>query len=342
MIDSKNFGIRIGTKYYKTDGDKIEVVRIVRRKNVDTLTIVDDDLFSEDPTKAMASYTKSISVQDLISNYRMLLPHGQLCMMIVDLESGVQDVVIVGDKVSTSSDMENGDSITFGNIEIICRQFLLDFFAAITSEYHTVGVSVTKDSCPSNINFDALIGGCKPVKGTSQMISVYAQDNLDMILKLFNTKKADAVMEKNFNESLKMPEKVLGMVDSVSSLLRTNDFIYDYWSMFGILPVKNIKVKFDEENNSFVLTNMEVSRLECILKSRLSDICIIRYDYFVDEDVVDARYSYIKIRDDAGKFYIIRYIPVEGFDPNLYPNDVWEGLLVDHTDKGLNTLSDLQ
>lgn len=324
-LDSINFASRVGTKYYRIVDDKVEIYRILRHRNMDTVVLVDDNEFTADPVKASQNVI-NIKVEDLIHDYRMILPNGQLVMMIVTTESGMLDVCLLANKVETSKDMEE-NAIQFGDICLICRQFLLDFFATITSDKKVVGVSVTRDNCPSNISFDLLISGCEPVDKQSQMISIYAQDSLDAILCLLKTKAADRVLENNFNESLKSPEKVLGVVDSVRSLMTTNSFIQDLWSIFGITPINNIKVKFDEENNSFVLTNFEVHRIEYALKQRMSDILILRYDHFIDEDKLAAPYSYAKIRDDNGKFYIIQFMAEEGFDPSLYPEEVQDGLI---------------
>lgn len=346
MTNNNNysFAARVGTKYYSAgkDNDTFEIIRIIKRKNAYIVSVVDDEEFTLNP-KLAVQHARQVTIDDLIKDYRMILPHAQLVTTGINTPAGVQDVMVTVHKISTSHDMEctNEDTITFGGASIICRQFLVDIFATMANpNLKVMGLCITRESCPKNVNFDSLMQNCIPIKGTTNIISVYAQDDLNMIIKLINSNKADAILAKNFNEVLSMgsTSKILGIVDSVSSLLSTNQFIFDYWSIFGIYPVKNITVKFNDKDNSFILTNLELHRLEYILKERMTNITVIPYDNFIDDEKLNGSYHYMKIHDDANKFYIIQYIPEGNFDPSLYPDEVKDGLeKVDLGGKGLQT-----
>lgn len=324
MDSAINFPTRVGTKYYRVKEDnKVEIIRIIKHKNVNTVSVIDDDLY----TGGEAAKHHSISIDQLMRDYKMLLPHGQIAVTNVVTESGAKDVLVIANKINQAADIAN--EFTFSDIQVVCRQLLLDFFAQMTEKSgdKVLGLSTSRESCPANINFNMLYSDCKPIPGESQFISIYQQDTIEQILGLISTKSANAILSTHFNESLSWPERVIGLTSSLRELLCSNGFIHDIRTMFGITCVNNIDVKIDAVNNKYVLYDTEVYRLEYVFKCRMSEMLVIPYDHFIDESKLPDSYSYAKICDDNNRVWIVQYVPVEGFDPSLYPEEVKDGLI---------------
>lgn len=320
------FATRPGNKYYRVlDDGTVDVVRIIRHKNVETLVCVDDNEY--DGVSRHRYYT--VKKEELLSKYRLLLPHGQVVLMNCKSDMGVRDVVVVATRIDSASDINDQNTITFGQIEVVCRQWLVDFLAHITehSGKTVMGLSINRASCPTNVNFDNLTSDCKIINDQAQFISIYRQDTLDQILGLLRTIPSDEILSTYYTtyNDPNVRNTIVGLCPNTKALMEKNGFLTDIRMMFGIAPVR-IKVKYDENSNSYILSNTEVAQLEYTLKATMSDILIFPDDIYLDEDKLSKDYTHTRICDETGKLYVVQYTATSEFNPELYPKEVLEDI----------------
>lgn len=316
------FIYRKGTKYYKINNGVVTIIRIVNIKNINTLVCMLDNFYhGSDSIKTGKTFT--LSPDDIKRDYKLLLPHGQICMVNVkSSHDNVFDVLLAATKIEAKSATAAG--ISFGEVFAICRQSIMDFFGMmINANEWTYGISVSRNTCPQNIRFDDIYKDCEPVD-RGQFINIYQQDNIDQILGLFKTTKSDAILSNIYNSVKASNGRLNGLVKTVEALVKENGFIGDIQSMFNIRWMPNITINF--EDNIYVLKDVDVYQIEYAIKSRIKDILVMEYNHFIDEESLSEDYQHIKICDSTGKIYIIQFIPIPGFDESLYPDSVKEGL----------------
>ena len=323
-INEELFIFRKGTKYYKIENDDVHIIRIVNVKNSDTVVCMNDDLYTgKNDIKNDITFT--MSTEDLKNNYRLLLPHGQLCMTKVTTQDNIQDVLIAVTKIETTAAVNTAASINFGDVYIICRQVAADIFAmAMNPNKQCFGICISRDTCPANINFDGIYSNCIPEKNSGQFINFYKQDSIDQILGLLKTKNIDDMLSTNYNKLKSFDPTIEGLEQTVEGLVKNNGLIYDIYKMFDIIPIQNVTIKYD--NNSYILSDDDLSRIEYVIKCRISDILIVELNHFISEENLSEDYACIRICDSSGKIYLVQYTPVSGFAEELYPEEVKNGM----------------
>ena len=325
------FAFRRGTKYYRIIENEAEILRIVNIKNNDSVICMkDEDYHGKIELPKIINITKA----ELYKNYRILLPNGQLCITGITTSNKEPDVMIAGTKIDTNTGAINGtaSSVYFGDVFLICRQMVYDVFSLIMDRSNHIdkpcyGLSISRKTCPANIEFDSMYKDCIPV-GRPQFINIYQQDNIDQILGLIKTKDFDATLASLYNQvknnlskdGKEIDKDILGFEPSLEKLVKNNGLMYDIQSMFDIIPINNIKIKYHD--NKFVLSTEELQKLEYVIKSRMSEIMIVKLSHFVSESDLSPDYSYVKICDSSGTVYLIQYTPVSGFAEELYPEEV--------------------
>ena len=318
----ESFIYRRGTKYYQVTNNSVKIIRIVNIKNINSIVCVLDE-FYHGAESIKPENTFTLTPDELSKNYKLLLPAGQICL--VDVKSNmynVFDVLLAATKIETTPAVSN--NVKFGDIEVICRQAILDFFGlVINPNEQTFGISVSRKTCPSNIRFNDLYTDCEPIdKG--QFINIYQQDTIDQILGLLKTTKSDQILKNIYDEFNDEEKRPKGVVKSLSELVKTNAFINDIQSMFDIIPMPDVTIKY--EDNNYILKDVDAYRIEYAIKCQMKDILIMEYNHFIEEDSLSEDYKHIKICDSTNTVYIIQFTPVAGFAEELYPDSVKEDM----------------
>ena len=160
-----------------------------------------------------------------------------------------------------------------------------------------IGCSISKDTCPENVDFRMLIGCNKVVR--SDMVAIYYDDDIDDILSMVKSKPYDDVLEilnKGFMEN-----KVRGSVSTLSELLKSNDFIGDVYRGFNI-----VKVGFKYEE----FAKVECTRaIEDIIKREMVAPVWVKYER--DIDLSKIQDSHILVLDNTKTLYVVSYTPGE-------------------------------
>src|SRR5574344_1904985 len=128
---------------------------------------------------------------------------------------------------------------------VICRQGVTDFFYTIIANKVNdwVGVSVTRENCPTNIEYK-LMAGCDGISN-SEMVNFYIDDVVENITECINLKTYNDVLQDLYTKHVRAEKIPLlsnakshkGWCRDINTLLTENNFITDLDAMRNITAV---------------------------------------------------------------------------------------------------------
>ena len=280
--------IYVGDIFYRYEDDKEEatIIRICKAKN--------SNKFIAETENGNITITRN----ELIENYTRLKNDAFVTFFTLKLDKGAKDVLVT---LHRRKDLDENNNVPYA----VCRQQFENSFNSILindNMYH-LGVSMSKDTCPNDVNYEDLFL-CNGVSD-GIIISTYIGDTLETILHFIKTEKFDSILEEidnNVNKRL-----VEGTCRSLKELLEYHDFMYDYLLGFDI-----VRVPFKVENNK--LETEQIKYLEDLTKHLFIDTMVVPKDSDIDLEKVER--SHIKICDEEQNIYIVLYI--EGQYNNEY------------------------
>lgn len=294
---------RTGSKFFRfiDDSDEPEIIRIIS---------ADED---GNIVKYFDSNKKrhSMSYEDLLSKYTMLSADGVIIFSIVEF-GGSSDVIIALQNL-------NGAPSTLDLPYAVCRQGVNDFFAEIRNSHiddeRYIGVSVSQDTCPANINFNGIMV-CDKLKYQLPVV-VYMDDTLDDILGLFRSKKFDeAIQEYCGRFAYRLRDTIIhGLCGSLRSLLETNNFMYDFRKCFGITEVP---FHIDESSDELSLEN--ILYLENELKANIMETYVIKYTKEIN--LKDIRRDHLLVSSAADGFKTLFIVGYDKSDNEYVPRNM--------------------
>lgn len=298
-----NANIIIGNKYFKQDddGNIIDMVRVYRYDMVDTVHTYDED------TKA--NY-RTFSLTDLNDNWILLKPHATIVFCIAKCGNDLEDVIICMHKYK---DILAGDNEPY----CVLRQNITDLFAniVITSSKTYTGCCVSKDTIPEGVDYN-IMTACNSVD-KNVFISTYMDDTLDDILSLIKTKPFDVTLESLFTDHinyeyskpgfgfakkiLKQKDSYDGYCKSLRTLMEENNFMYDFYQAFGIIPV-DFEIYIHEDG---AICEEAVEVIESV--KMVNIIATIGVKYWYDIDFNSIQNDYCLLIDCKANLYVIGY-----------------------------------
>ena len=270
-------------KFYKVnEDDSIEFLRLIKVKNADSYVLLNSE-------KERIKLT-----EDELSKYVKLRPDGYINYSIVSLDAGIRDVIV---SMFKREDIENGDAIPY----CICRQNIFDLFTHNFTQNNTVqfvGCSVSKDTCPADIDYK-MIMGCNAIIDNIN-VSMYVDDTLDDLLEPINVLNFNSVLFKNYikNKSVSQP----GYCKTLKELLHINNFMYDVLKAFNIIKVPFI-VEYDENSNEIDINQRKF--LENYFKVEMFKTFVIPFTKEIDLKKIER--DHIIISDDSNIIFIVLY-----------------------------------
>lgn len=278
--------IYTGSKFYRyNEGcDEPEVIRI---RNID---------YDKGIVKYFDSNNKKnkMSYDDLTNKFKMLAPDGLISFSIVQVDKNPDVIVALKAFPKKEEDFKKMNDLPYA----ICRQMVADFFTNnFDPDDIILGVSVTQDTCPANIDFNLMLA-CTALY-FSKMVAVYLDDTLEVILSLFDNSRFDSV----FEELEKTYPNTKGIVNSLEVLLRTNNFMYDFRKCFNIIEVP---FKIDEESEALSIINIDYLSRE--LKVNIVETYLVRYSRTIDFSKIRRDYVLVaSAQDGFDKVYLVGY-----------------------------------
>lgn len=282
----------IGSKYYRylDEQSEPEIVRI----------------YSTNLNKNEVKYydtnwnKHSMYVKDFLETYRRLKQDGIIGISSVKVDKS--DDVIIALGIPNKGDTK----LPY----VVCRQCVYDFFtnnARKTDDIVYVGVSVSQETCPANIDFGLMLS-CNEMNFTS-WVNVYLDDTIDDIMRITRTKRYDDVLRNIASISPMVNNtKASGYQTSVRDLLVNNNFMYDFHKAFDVIEVPS---HIDEETEGLDLVN--ILYLENELKVNIMETYVIPYTREIDLRTIKRKYVLVtSAADKFDKVYIVGYDVPDG------------------------------
>lgn len=291
--------IYTGSKFFRyVDGkDEPEIIRIYRmpseKSKSDSVTYIDEN-----------GKKNKMSSEYLFNNYKLLKIDGLMMFSIVS-NGEVPDVIIA---------LQKNDPDQDGPFAI-CRQGIYDVFTNNFNKFEQtcyVGISINKDTCPSNINFNDILT-CTGVI-YNKPVAIYIDDTLDIILSLFSNTR--------FNKTLlECEKKVLnietnkhfhGFSHTLKDLLISNSFMYDFRKCFKIME---LPFPINKEDESLSIDN--VLFLENEIKCNIEETYIVKYSKEID--IKSIKRDYILASSAYNNFSDIFIVGIDKVDGEYIP-----------------------
>ena len=232
-----NNNLLLGAKYYRYEGDDIKLIRVMKFYSETEVKVFEED------TKE----TKKITIKELEDLYVRLNPHAIVNFCIAKLKDGLDDVIVTVHKMS---DLMSNEPTPY----CVCRQNITDIFAnqIQLSNKMYVGCCMSLETCPPDIDYRIMIA----CDGMHKCVNVcaYMDDTLDNILEFVKVKEFNNTLESLFidhvNAAVKndptlsmMKDRIMrletydGYCKTLRLLLEQNNFMYDFYQAFRIIPI---------------------------------------------------------------------------------------------------------
>lgn len=291
------------TRYYKFDGDDLDEICIISSYN--------DDTYLVKHTQNSEKYNnkKEKMSEDFIKNsYTKLSPDGFISFNIVKIGKDIKDVMVT---IIRHKDVKLGVATPY----CVCRQCINDFFASQIKKFSKefFGISVSIDTCPTNIDFTNFLS-CNNIE-KNESVAYYIGDSLKYILSFIDSKEYDKVLYNLFvdrckyksnkiyhiqKEYMKKPY-VDGFCKNLKQLLELNNFKYDLHQAFDIIPF-NLDLSMCIGNSLDMVAQTKLSELLCV---NIVKSLVIKYDKSIDLSKIER--SYKLISDISENVYIVCY-----------------------------------
>lgn len=235
------------------------------------------------------------------------------------------DVVVMMYKRGYSSIKEGTENKKgdFSEPYIVCRQSIVDIFD-MSGSGEIVGASVSVDTLPSGYTMSDIYYQDSILE--SRLMHVYKNDTLDVIVKCLDSKSSNDILNdlfetrkkwlKNNNILYKMePDEVLekkviseGYNRDLRSLLYTNNFMYDFYSAFGICKV-NFEIEFDIDKGITSLPDDQREIVSNLFEINIVKTVIVKYDFDIDFTLI--KIPYVLVMDANNTLFVIGYTKSE-------------------------------
>lgn len=251
------------------------------------------------------------SMSNIEDHYIILKPVGFIGFNIVDLKNNLQDVIV---SLFRYEDIQQTPAVPYA----VCRQCIIDFlYQQIDPKTEYTGISISQETCPSNVDFNVMLACDKTHTGT--MVAIYLDYTLDYILSLIKTKPFDDVLYCNLLDHAKheseqyggsyMYKQIIGKDCSkgyckdLKTLLNMNNFMYDVHRAFKIYDLDFEDMK-DHQGHSLSMEETKV--ISTLICKNITATLVVEYDY--DIDIKNIGQNYILVNDKFNKLYVVCYI----------------------------------
>lgn len=302
----------MGLKYYRNiDENTFEIIRIINIKGVEECICL-----LEDGTKV------SKTPEEIVSNYTKLIPDGLITFTCIETQispeskKNVDDVMVM---VRTYNNIIHEEIFP----DIICRQNIVDLFYELSHNGEStdlVGTSICRDQIPSNMPMD-LFMRCDKVNYIVNY-NTYISDTPLTFIEFMNgkrLKKFDTLLENNLCEYLKsnkLPDigqkSVKGYCRNLETLIKSNNFLYDYDSLYNITPIKDSleenleKHEFSNGLEYMSLNSKFTNIFSNIFKMKILKTIVLKYEHDIDLSEFGNDTVFL-VRDKTHSLYVVRY-----------------------------------
>ena len=226
-------------------------------------------------------------------------------------------------------EIEKNDGLPY----CVCRQGVTDLHANVLAdrygkEYY--GACISKETIPEGVNFNVMVACDGVYTKDTQAIAVYIDDTFDEIINLIKTKVYDQVLEQLFLEHLSYKSQQYGNLfykemikadtyegycKTLKRLLEENNFMYDFYRAFNIVPTNFSLKEYDEKTLPYEYLDF----ISSMTGKNITEALAIKMGY--DISLSTLQKDYVLISDINKELYIVAYkydkryrVPVENIE----------------------------
>lgn len=309
MKTTNNHNIVLGGRYFNVEENDDGTVRltsllkVIGVQNEDVYRV--QDLISKTIFKVHKTF--------LLREYALLEPDAYVLFNIVDLQDGIQDVIVT---MFRHEDMKENNTVPY----CVCRQNITNLYSAMirtqdVDSYTSkeVGMCMAIDSIPDGVDY-TIMTACNDIS-SRHIVASYLDDTLDMILSCIKSKRYDKVLENLFQDHMKHVSEVvnpsdpihMGYCRTLKTLLSNNDFMYDYKRAFDIVDVGIDLDKEIQENST--LSPFGKDTITKVFNKIINGESLLKFDK--DIDLESIKQQYVLLCDIRDSIYIMTYIDQE-------------------------------
>ena len=297
----------LGYKFYKENEDgTFDIQRVIG--------------VTESGNKHIRLYNESngiISKKQIsdLRGYTPLEPFGLASFNIISIgqkDKKMKDVMVL---IYKKLNLQLGDYEPYA----ICRQSVVDFFNDLLcnnpENNNLVGISISKDNCPTNVDF-AMLAACDDVE-LCQVVNFYRDDNIESLLRCVYINRYNNVLENLNKEHCTNPVDLMknekdGWCKDLNTLLTINNFMADFNMLCGVtgFDFDLTEELIDREDGVKELSRRALVFFDLVFKVPAVQTRVIEYDYTINLAEFNNS-NYTIIRDINNKLYIVVYL-VEG------------------------------
>lgn len=303
----------IGCIYLKFDSNNVmQKYRCMRIQNGDTVNLRNIE----------TGTNIKVSVDNLKKDFILLEPDGYLFFSHVTMDKKEVDNPLMQDIIISffrKADLLDVTPVPY----CVCRQNINSPFDVIkndvTQNVNIVGCSVSQETIPADMNFMVMLS-CEDTIH-NQVISIYFEDDLDTITSYRAVKYFDKQLDKIkyafdlYRAVNMMIETFDGYCNSVSELMKYNEFLYDVRRGFNIaqLDYRIFKDLVDETK----LDKNSLDQVQKLLGKTIRNHMVVDFDRDIDIELI--RGDKIFVCDITGALYIISYEEDDGVQ-SMFPS----------------------
>ena len=280
-----------GTKIYKYENDELKTLRIKKCKSNKYVCVDIND-----------KSNSVILTEETRKDYITLTPDAILNIMIASINNE-KDIFVC---VHRLQDMSAGSSVP----ALILRQ---DVYSLSKNVFNTSNITYVGDCLTINTCEESEYKEFFKFNNIDEVhsIALYIDDAFDDICDLINnnhriTKITSEVLSE-LKDKYETPN-VEGYCESITELMETNNFMYNFRSLFNILTV-DFEIELDNnvsEDGIVTLNAKQINRIEDILRQYITNVNVLKYDKDIDVGSI-VSHSHLMVCDKNNNIYLISY-----------------------------------
>lgn len=259
--------ILVGTIYYNK---KKELFKVINIKKNDKYILQDNN----------TGDLKTVTKKQLIQGYTKLKPAGYMIFSVVEFNDD-KDVI-----VALYREKQTKEEAQYELPYCVCRQNVINIFSKQLDNVERVGMSISLDT--SN-DIPTLLAMTKCTKiYTALAVSVYMDNTLQDILSLFDNQCFDEALQSMEYKRLAF---IPGYCDFLEELLIQEDFMYDFYTAFGIERV-DFPINIVNEETGYI-DPIQTVLLEKTFSVEVFDAFAFKFDYTIRLKDIQKQYKLV-------------------------------------------------
>lgn len=308
-----NIGAELGNIYYTWNDERndFDMYRIVSIQNSETVSCIINNDWKQ---------KKKFNLKELRQKYTQLLSDAILTVSdVIAITKRIGNNIIPLYDVMVMVYKREGLSLSGSVPDILLRQATSDMFYqpfVSTEENPMIGFCATKETLPAEYEMNELTLVDDVL--SSMIINTYKIDTIDSICQIIGNKfnsiledLMDAHLKAVYGQSwdfmkdtIEVPEHLHGYCKDLKTLLKINNFMYDFYQILGITNV-TFQIDCPDDGYEHSLPNDQRESLQEIYQINMAKTMVLPFDFSVNLE--EVKVPYVLIMDVTGNLYFVAF-----------------------------------